>query len=98
MAHVLCQSLERGAPLLGFAVAAKIQGDEPELVGKLALGSEEAAMSHQAMQKHQGPTGTGVPIRYARPVRCREIVQTPLPRAASLRRLSQLELVALPES
>ena len=40
----------RGA---GCAVAAQVDGDDPEIVGERVLRAEEAAMRHQPVQQHE---------------------------------------------
>jgi len=78
---VLRQQIEvgRGAGAARFAVAAKIDPDDPEGIGESALLLEEAAMGHQAVEEHERPPFAFVLEGDLGPVSCRVTPQNNLP-------------------
>jgi hypothetical protein len=89
---ILCQPLDGGRFSGGLPVAAKIYADQPEVGGQIGLRSKEAAMRHQAVEQHQRPSGTAVPIRNACAVRCPELLQNLSPAHQLSRQLRHLKL------
>ena len=74
-----------GRPRAGLgrrAVAAQVDGDDPEMVGELGLRAEEAAMRHQPVQQHERRALALVAIGDSRAVRCREMRSNTPPPAA----------------
>jgi hypothetical protein len=68
--HVIGEKLQvRRRPVtIGLPMAAQVDADEPEAVGKRALAFEKAAMGHQAVEKNERPPLPFVLERDLRPV------------------------------